>query len=233
MCSKAVTIDDSHRPALDGGDRMNDKPKWHVARLDAMERRGRDIPVREQLGIHAFGINAYTPSEDGTLINEHDEAGSGQEELYIVLDGKATFEVDGEVVDAPPGTFVFVGPQSRRKATGDGTVLAVGATPGEAYQGIDWGEAWPLHNESMTAYGEQRYADALEAVRGALERIPDHAGLHYNYACFATLAGETGDDTFAHLRRAVELLPRFREDARRDDDFAAVRDDPRFEQALT
>jgi hypothetical protein len=211
MCSKAVTIDDSHRPALDGGDRMNDKPKWHVARLDAMERRGRDIPVREQLGIHAFGINAYTPSEDGTLINEHDEAGSGQEELYIV----------------------FVGPQSRRKATGDGTVLAVGATPGEAYQGIDWGEAWPLHNESMTAYGEQRYADALEAVRGALERIPDHAGLHYNYACFATLAGETGDDTFAHLRRAVELLPRFREDARRDDDFAAVRDDPRFEQALT
>ncbi len=32
--------------------------------------------------------------------------------------------------------------------------------------------------------------------------------------------------------RAIELLPRFREDARRDDDFAAVRDDPRFEEAL-
>ena len=84
----------------------------------------------------------------------------------------------------------------------------------------------------MKAYGEQRYADALDAVRGALERMPDHAGLHYNYACFATLAGETDDDTFADLRRSVELLPRFREDARRDDDFAAVRDDPRFEEAL-
>ena len=81
---------------------MNDKPKWKVARLDDIERRGRDIPVREHLGIHAFGINAYTPGEDGTLISEHDEAGSGQEELYIVLDGKATFEVDGETVDAPP-----------------------------------------------------------------------------------------------------------------------------------
>jgi hypothetical protein len=231
-CSTAVTIDDSHRRALYGGDRMNDKPNWHVARLDDIERRGRDIPVREHLGIHAFGINAYTPSEDGTLINEHDEAGSGQEELYIVLDGKATFEVDGEAFDAPPGTFVFVGPEARRKATGDGTVLAVGGTPGEAYQGIDWGEAWPFHSESMTAYGEQRYADALEAVRSALEHVPDHAGLHYNYACFATLAGDTGDDTFAHLRRSVELLPRFREDARRDDDFAAVRDDPRFEEAL-
>jgi len=109
---------------------MNDS-QWQVARLDDIERRGRDIPVREHLGIHAFGINAYTPGEDGTLINEHDEAGSGQEELYIVLGGKATFEVDGEAIDAPPGTLVFVGPESRRKATGDGTVLAVGATPGE------------------------------------------------------------------------------------------------------
>ena len=146
---------------------MNDKPKWQVAQLDDIERRGRDIPVREHLGIHAFGINAYTPGEDGTLISEHDEAGSGQEELYIVLDGNATFEIDGEAVDAPPGTFVYVGPESRRKATGEGTVLAVGATPGEAYQGVDWGEAWPFHRDSMTAYGEQRYADALEAVRGA------------------------------------------------------------------
>jgi quercetin dioxygenase-like cupin family protein len=211
---------------------MNDRPKWHAAHIDDIERRERDIPVREHLGIQAFGINAFTADEEGTLINEHDESGSGQEELYLVLDGNATFEVDGEVVDAPPGTLVFVRPGSRRKATGDGTILAVGATPGEAYQGIDWGEAWPFHRESMTAYSEQRYADALAAVRAALEHMPDHAGLNYNFACFATLAGETGDDTFAHLRRSVELHSRFREDARRDEDFAAVRDDPRFEQAL-
>jgi hypothetical protein len=211
---------------------MNGKPNWRVARLDDMERRGRDIPVREQLGIHAFGINAFTSREDGTLVTDHDEAGTGQEELYIVLDGNVTFEIDGETVDTPPGSFVFVGPEPRRKATGDGTVLVIGATPGEAYEGVDWGDAWPSHNESMTAYREQRYADARDAVRGALEHMPDHAGLNYNYACFATLAGDTSDDTFAHLRRSVELRPRFREDARRDDDFAAVREDPRFEQAL-
>jgi hypothetical protein len=211
---------------------MNEKANWQVARLDDIERRGRDLPVREHFGIQAFGINAFTPGEDGMLINEHDEAASGQEELYVVLDGKATFEVDGETVEATPGTLVFVGPESRRKATGNATILVVGATPGEPYQGVDWGEAWPLHAESMAAYGEQRYGDAAEAVRAALEHMPDHAGLHYNYACFATLAGETGDETFDHLRRAVELLPRFRDDARRDDDFAAVRDDPRFEEAL-
>jgi quercetin dioxygenase-like cupin family protein len=211
---------------------MNDKD-WKAARLDDIELRDRDIPVREHFGIQSFGMNAYKPGEDGTLISEHDESGSGQEELYIVLDGNATFEVDGESVDAPAGTFVFVGPEVRRKATGDGTVLALGGTPGEAYQGIDWGDAWQFHRDSLHAYGEQRYADALEAVRGGLERMPDHGGFHYNYACFATLAGETGDETFDHLRRSVELHPPFREQARRDDDFAAVRDDPRFEEALS
>jgi hypothetical protein len=218
--------------ALHGGDRMSKNPKWQVTRLDDIERRGRDIPVREHLGIQAFGINAYTPGEDGTLIGEHDESGSGQEELYIVLDGTATFEVDGETVDAPAGTFVFVRSEARRKAVGDGTVLALGATPGEAYQALDWGEAWTFHSESMRAYSEQRYADALQAVRAGLQQTPDHPGLHYNYACFATLAGDTGDETFSHLRRSVELLPRFREQAQGDDDFAAVRDDPRFEEAL-
>src|SRR5689334_19575524 len=133
---------------------MSDTQGWEVARLDDIERRGRDIPVREHLGIRAFGINAFTPSETGTLVGEHDEAGSGQEEVYIVLDGNATFEIDGDTVDAPAGTFVFVRPEARRKATGDGTVLVVGGAPNEAYQPLDWGEAWSFHNDSMRAYGE-------------------------------------------------------------------------------
>jgi hypothetical protein len=211
---------------------MSAQQQVQVARLEEIERRGRDIPVREHLGIRAFGVNAFTPAEDGTLISEHDEAGAGQEELYIVLDGNASFEVDGETIDAPAGTLLLVPPQARRRATGDGTVLVVGGVPGAAYQALDWGEAWTFNSESMRAYGEERYADALDAVRAGLERIPDHPGLHYNYACFATLAGDTGDETFAHLRRSVELFPAFREQARLDDDFASVRGDPRFEEAL-
>jgi hypothetical protein len=211
---------------------MNDNAKWRVARLDDLERRGRFIPVREHLGIHSFGINAVTLGEDGTLNNEHDESGSGQEEVYVVLDGTATFEIDGQTFDAPAGTFVSVPPESRRKATGDATVLALGGRPGVAYQALDWGEAWPIHQDSMTAYGEQRYADALAVVRSGLDRFPDHAGLNYNYACFATLAGEIDDETFTRLRRSGELFPPFREQARADGDFAAVRADPRFEDAL-
>jgi hypothetical protein len=84
----------------------------------------------------------------------------------------------------------------------------------------------------MAAYGEQRYADALASVRTGLEHQPDHPGFHYNYACFATLAGETDDETFDHLQRSVELFPPFREQARSDEDLAEVRGDPRFEEAL-
>ena len=156
---------------------MSDKPNWQVAHLDDIERRGRDIPVRERLGIHAFGINAYTPGEDGTLIvSTTRPVGPGG----AVHRARREGDLRGRRRDGRRAArnTVFAGPESRRKATGDGTVLAVGAAPGEAYQGVDWGEAWPFHSESMTAYGEQRYADALEAVRGGLEHMPDHAGLH-------------------------------------------------------
>src|SRR3954451_13656490 len=200
---------------------MTDNAKWRALRLDDLERRGRFIPVREHLGIHSFGINAIKQGEDGTLINEHDEPG-GQEEVYVVLDGTATFEIDGETVEAPAGTFVSVEPEARRKATGDATVLALGGTVGEAYQAFDWGEARPIQSESMAAYGEQRYADAAAAVRRGLEQFPDHAGLNYNYACFATLGGEIDDEPCAHPGKGVEGSPPFREQARADDDLAAV-----------
>jgi len=211
---------------------MTGTQNWKASHIDQIERRGSDIPVREHFGIRSFGINAFTANDEGKLIGDHDEAGSGQEELYLVVDGTATFEIDGETVEATQGTLVYVGPEARRTATGSGTVLVIGGTPGETYEAIDWGEAWEFHNASMKAYGEQRYADAQASVRQGLELMPDHAGLNFNYACFATLAGDTSDETFEHLRRAAELLPRFREDARRDGDLAAIRDDPRFEEAL-
>ena len=44
------------------------------------------------------------------IINEHDEAGEHDlhEELYLVHQGRARFELDGERVDAAAGTFVYV-----------------------------------------------------------------------------------------------------------------------------
>ena len=66
------------------------------------------------------------------IINEHDEAGE-QEELYLVLGGRAAFELDGERRDAPAGTFVFVEPGVKRTAFAEeaGTsIVALGGMPG-------------------------------------------------------------------------------------------------------
>ena len=61
--------------------------------------------IRSTLDVRAFGINAWTATEDDQrLIGEHDEAeGEAHEELYVVLSGHATFTLDGESVDAPDG----------------------------------------------------------------------------------------------------------------------------------
>ena len=77
--------------------------------------------VRHHFGITSFGVNAWIAHEAGArIINEHDEAEpDSNEELYLVLCGRASFEVDGEQFDAPAGTFVFVRPGVKRTAFGE------------------------------------------------------------------------------------------------------------------
>ena len=97
--------------------------------------------VRHHFGIGAFGVNAWQAQEDGgNVIEPHDEAG-GHEELYVVLDGHASFTVDGEEIDAPAGTFVYVPPEAKRRADGltaGTTVLAIGAQRGVAFEPSAW-----------------------------------------------------------------------------------------------
>ena len=101
-------------------------------------------PVRHHLGIEAFGCNAYTGAAAGDLVVEaHDE--DEHQELYVVLHGAARFTVDGEAIDAPQGTLVFVTPPSHRTAvaTEPGTtVLAVGAAPGQRFEISEWERRW-------------------------------------------------------------------------------------------
>jgi mannose-6-phosphate isomerase-like protein (cupin superfamily) len=89
-------------------------------------------PVRHHLGITAFGTNAWTAAAEGDrLMPEHRED-EGTEELYVVLRGRARFEIDGAAVDAPVGTLVFVRPEGNRTAFAEEagtTVLAVGTRP--------------------------------------------------------------------------------------------------------
>ncbi|HYA09063.1 MAG TPA: hypothetical protein VEG24_05695, partial [Gaiellaceae bacterium] len=93
--------------------------EYKVARLEDIEEidDGREPlrAVRHHFGITSFGVNAWTAANAGDrILNEHDE--DEDEELYVVTEGRARFELDGELVDAPAGTFVFARPSVRRTA---------------------------------------------------------------------------------------------------------------------
>jgi len=187
-------------------------------------------PVRLHFGINSFGINAYSARAGERVIEEHDELGHGagrHEELYFVATGHATFELGGEEVDAPAGTVVFVrDPAVRRGAVAkeaDTTVLVVGGVPGRAFEPSPW-EAWLAAKPLLDAGQPDRGAAVFLQ---ALERHPGNSNVLYNLACFESLAGRP-DDALAHLTEAIELDPRMREWARTDEDFAAIREDPRF-----
>jgi hypothetical protein len=107
-------------------------------------------PLRRELGITAFGTNAYIGEQAGDLVIErHDElteddAPGGSEEIYVVLRGAARFTIDGTSFDVPPGGVVALrDPALVREASAleAGTlVLAVGAQPGVAFTPSEWEE---------------------------------------------------------------------------------------------
>jgi hypothetical protein len=120
---------------------------YAVAQLDEIEEQddGRCPwrPVRHHFGITAFGVNAWTARNAGDrIINEHDESEpDDNEELYLVMRGRAAFELDGERVDVPAGTLVFARPGVKRTAFAEEpgtTIIALGGTPGKAYEPHGW-----------------------------------------------------------------------------------------------
>jgi mannose-6-phosphate isomerase-like protein (cupin superfamily) len=188
------------------------------------------IRLRRTLDIGAFGAGATYQAKAGEdVVGEHDELGPGadrQEELYVVVQGGATFTVDGEEIDAPHGTVVFVQPEAKRKAvaTSDETiVLAVGGRRGEAYRVPPGGELFDFFER----YNEKDYEGALAACHVALEKHPGNALILYNIACMQSMLGR-GDEALETLGESVEKWPKFKENARADDDFTSLREDPRF-----
>jgi mannose-6-phosphate isomerase-like protein (cupin superfamily) len=121
---------------------------WESVHLSEIEPTGEAdpgeqewLPVRHRLGIAAFGVNAWVAREAGDfVIEEHTE--DEHEELYLVLSGRATFNVGGDSVDAPAGTFVHLpDPTVKRGAIGEEagtTVLAIGATRGRPFEVSPW-----------------------------------------------------------------------------------------------
>jgi mannose-6-phosphate isomerase-like protein (cupin superfamily) len=99
--------------------------------------RGVFMKIRRALGATAFGINEIRLPPDAAGI-EHDEAATGHEEVYLVLDGSGVMTVDGEGVAVTTGDYVRVDAAATRqvRAGPDGLrFLAVGAQEAESYDG--------------------------------------------------------------------------------------------------
>jgi mannose-6-phosphate isomerase-like protein (cupin superfamily) len=215
------------------------KTGFAVATLDGIEQGAVNAgrvrhKVREQFGIEGFGVNVMRALEVGAeVIGEHAESTvgtTGQQELYIVLDGRARFTVGGEEVDAPAGTFVAVEPGVSRKAVAeeqDTTVLIVGGAPGLAYNQTPGWFVAPMFGP----YQQNDFASAAAIVRDVLAEHPGMPLALYNLACCESRLGET-DEALDHLAQAIAGEPGFGPFARGDDDFEPLRGDARFQELV-
>jgi len=211
---------------------LKEPTRWQSAHLSDLESLAGPgtlswQPVRRAFGITGFGVNAYTAAEVGQdVVEEHTEESLGHEELYVVLAGRATFQLDGEELDAPTGTLVFLAdPSVRRgaKAAEPGTtVLAIGGEPGRHDV-----SAWEWYFAAYAYSGDGEHEQAIAELQAGLEQRPGHPRLLYHLACVEARAGRR-EPALEHLNLAVMSDPRLREHAAKDDDFESLRDDPRF-----
>jgi uncharacterized cupin superfamily protein len=97
--------------------------------------------ARKALGTGAFGYNLVEIGPGGQ-IPEHDEAQSGQVELYAILEGEAVLRLDGEDRPAPAGTYASIEPAATRQILNrsDTKVVAllIGVQPEGGYEPMSW-----------------------------------------------------------------------------------------------
>ncbi|HWO84575.1 MAG TPA: cupin domain-containing protein [Solirubrobacterales bacterium] len=115
----------------------------HQDEFERMEGSGDStwLLARKALGTRAFGYNLVEIAPGGQ-IPEHDEAQSGQVELYVILEGEATMRLDGEDHPAPAGTFASLEPAATRtilnRSGAPVLALLVGVEPDGGYQPMSW-----------------------------------------------------------------------------------------------
>ena len=109
------------------------------------------------------------------VIGDHDELGERagrHEELYFVSSGHATFTVNGDEIDAPAGTFVFVrDPAAKRSAVAEEagtTIVIVGGKPGEAFSP----SPWERNAEGLVHFANEDYEQAAETYEQLLAETP-------------------------------------------------------------
>ena len=97
--------------------------------------------IRWHMDIEAFGANGVTKPKGEWLTPIHDEKEDNQDELFVVMEGMAEFDLDGEKVKASAGTLLSVKPAVKRGALAlktPTTLLIIGSSIGAVYKHPDW-----------------------------------------------------------------------------------------------
>jgi uncharacterized cupin superfamily protein len=98
--------------------------------------------ARKSLDAGSFGFN-IVDIEPGGELPAHNESESGEEEVYIVLEGEGTLVADDTEHPAPPGTFARYAPAVNRtiRNNSDSTVraLLIGVPANSGYEPMSWG----------------------------------------------------------------------------------------------
>jgi hypothetical protein len=104
---------------------------------------GRWQALNGPLELSGVGVNAFNADTGEDVDMAHDESESNQQELYIVVAGRAGLTIDGVEHEAAVGTVISVpDPATVRsmRALEDGTrIVCIGAAPGTGDEGYgDW-----------------------------------------------------------------------------------------------
>ena len=208
---------------------------YEVLALDDLERLTSTdgeltlLPLRRTVGFRPFGVNAWLGASAGDQVIERHQERSGQEELYVVVRGRATFTLGGETFDAPPGMLVHAPPGTLREAVAaedDTVVLAVGAEPGKTWQPPPWEDFYVAFAHRAAG----RVDEARAIIADTLTRNPGTYEGPYNTACFEALEGND-DAAFEQLRIAFDRAPAIvAKYAPGDGDLTRLQADPRWRE---
>lgn len=98
--------------------------------------------ARKTLGAEAFGFNVVDIAPGGQ-IPQHDHSGDNQEEVFIILEGRATIIAGDNEHEAPAGTYCRYAPEVSRTIRNDSDAkvraLLVGVPVDSGYQQMPWG----------------------------------------------------------------------------------------------
>ncbi len=98
--------------------------------------------------------------------------------------------------------------------------------------GIEPDNVYAHSNRALSLARLKRYDGAIKGFDRAIKCDPEYASAYYNKACAYALMDKPVDEILELLEKAISLDPTSKSDAREDEDFVSLRDNPEFRELV-